>query len=216
MTPAFAFVSLSILFLSRAPSICNAAAFTLCASGHVSPNEWMAGKTTYFRANPNTWTTLYSSYNHPPETPNTTYIFEDFSSNESCWSFGVAESVQDIIDEQYSEFGLFSYESIPGRFQISSVPHGITQNPIFQIPTQYTASSPSPRVWTVIPPLFRIPKTVLHGPSVDMVLTTHSISPRGQSAPRTIGVMVKTPAIHRLSTVIIHCPFAAGTYPPRD
>ena len=82
----------------------NGQAFTLCASGHVTPNKYMAGKTTYFKKQLVPHTTFYQSYTHPPESPSTTYIYEDFSSNTSCWSFGITSDPWNIMNENYDQF----------------------------------------------------------------------------------------------------------------
>eukprot|EP01084_Bolivina_argentea_P078614 142665_1 len=69
----------------------NAQAFLLCTFGHTASNKYIAGKTTYFKRQIKD-STLWISNNHPPETPNKTYIYEDLSSNQSCWAFGTASS----------------------------------------------------------------------------------------------------------------------------
>ena len=62
----------------------------------------MAGKTNYFGVT-GEWATLWKSYNHPPEVPNVTYIYEELVAHASCWSFGVASNVQTILNEEYQE-----------------------------------------------------------------------------------------------------------------
>eukprot|EP01083_Nonionella_stella_P310550 1103792_1 len=80
----------------------------------------MAGKTTYFKSQINRWTTLWTSYNHPPETPNMTYIYEDYSHNTSCWSFGTTSDTWNIINEDYDEITTVATCSV---CNVTSVPY---------------------------------------------------------------------------------------------
>ena len=112
MAPCSALISIFYSIAVVCPRVNEAAAaFILCASGHNTPNKWMAGKTTYFKTTANSDTQqqsifYYYSYNHPPEVPITTYIFEDISLDVPCWSFGTTDNDTNIVDGHFSEFGL--------------------------------------------------------------------------------------------------------------
>ena len=96
---------LLVICIAFIPSLSTPSSFILCAHGHQTSNKLVAGKTTFFQETTEQ-ANIWKSYNTPPETSNVTYIYQDLSNNQSCWSFGVTSEINNIINRNFQQFGI--------------------------------------------------------------------------------------------------------------